>query len=502
LQSDRRHSDIAVMRRLTGAASVPMALAACWLLGAAREAAAVASPWATNPQSQVRLITSDLVAPRHGELRLGIHYRLAPGWHVYWKNSGDAGFAPVVTFARAPGLAPPELLWPAPHRYDLPGGLEAFGYADEVIYPVRTAIDVAAGSSMRLAVNIDYLVCEVDCVPHRYDLSLDQPLGDRAAADPRTAPLLDRWWRELPLEFGHRGTPEHAATTELAVPPPAIDLIAGPQPRLELRLRGVGAAPGGADLFFETNPVLELGRPRALAVPGGLLFEVPARRQDASAPLPSSLDIAWTATGLELAGSASPLAVTARQTVQIAASSRDNRASLPVTSSTPTLPEEPAGAPSPARTKAPTPPEHRLRGILATGDPRVVALAAAAAALLALEAWGMVRPPAPPGNRRQAAGFLALLLTLALLYALSLEISAERLAGIELALLAMGLLAWLRRRVERPGIARLALAAGLAACILVPPWLAGSDPLRAAATLAVPNFHPDAPATAPERPPA
>ncbi|HLX10429.1 MAG TPA: hypothetical protein VKY89_21450, partial [Thermoanaerobaculia bacterium] len=100
------------MRRLTGAASVPMALAACWLLGAAREAAAVASPWATNPQSQVRLITSELVAPRHGELRLGIQYRLAPGWHVYWKNSGDAGFAPVVTFARAPGLAPPELLWP------------------------------------------------------------------------------------------------------------------------------------------------------------------------------------------------------------------------------------------------------------------------------------------------------------------------------------------------------------------------------------------------------
>ena len=128
MRIDRRVlGSAAVSRRLAVlAALAPLALAACWL-GTAREAAASASAWASNPQSQVRLLSSDLVAPRRGELRLGIQFRLAPGWHVYWKNSGDAGFAPVVAFARAPGLAPPELLWPAPHRYELPGGLEAFG---------------------------------------------------------------------------------------------------------------------------------------------------------------------------------------------------------------------------------------------------------------------------------------------------------------------------------------------------------------------------------------
>ncbi|HEY6321708.1 MAG TPA: hypothetical protein VJA16_09145, partial [Thermoanaerobaculia bacterium] len=113
-----------------------------------------------------------------------------------------------------------------------------------------------------------------------------------------------------------------------------------------------------------------------------------------------------------------------------------------------------------------------------------------------LEAWGLlrlrVRPrrstavisgaaaPVLRRGRREAAGFLGLLVTLGLLYALSLEISTEGLAGVELALLAMSLVAWLRRRIERPGLARLLLAAALAACTVVPPWLAGRNRLTAA----------------------
>ena len=460
-----------------------MALAACSLVSG-RPAAATASPWISNPQSQVRLISGDLVAPRQGELRLGVHFRLAPGWHVYWKNSGDAGFAPAVTWKQVPGLAPPELLWPAPHRYELPGGLEAFGYAGEVVYPVRTTIALppAGGQpgSLRLTADVDYLVCEVDCVPHRYDLVLDQALGQRAEADPQTAPLLEHWWREVPLAAAHQPGLGGVVTITSQVEAAAVRKAAPDELRLELRLRGVTAGPGGADLFFEPHPALELGRPRVRAADGGLLFEVPARRKDASAPLPPSTEIAWTATGLARQGSPGTIALAARQEVAVMAV----KAPLP------------AGRAATGRPAA----ESRLRGVLAAGDPRVFALAAVAAALLTLEAWGLLRlRPGPregaaapretaaaaeeaaaaPRRRREAAGFLALLATLAVLYALSLEISAEALAGVELALLAMSLVAWLRRRIERPGLARLLLAAALAACTIVPPWLAGRNRLTA-----------------------
>ncbi len=486
------------------AALAGLALAAGWL-GPSRPAAAVASPWITNPQSQVRLVSGDLVALHQGELRLGIQFRLAPGWHAYWKNSGDAGFAPVVTWKDVPGLAAPELLWPAPHRFELPGGLEAFGYSGEVIYPVRTAIappapiaptaPIAGGpagrpAALRLGANVDYLVCAVDCVPYRYDLVLDQPLGERAEIDPRTAPLLDRWWRHVPLAAGGRpgpaGTPALASRTEMTLARSA----APGELRLTLRLRGVTAAPGGADLFFESHPALELGRPRARAADGGLLFEVTARRKDTSMPLPATTTIAWTATGLEQDGQEAgptPLALAARQEVAVQAAD----ASVPGVN----------GSVSPAQGAAPIRREEagrtglgtRIHGLLAAGDPRVVALAAAAAALLTLDAWGLLRlrprrrtaaisgaaASVRRSGRREAAGFLALLATLGLLYALSLEISAEGLAGVELALLAMGLIAWLRRRIERPGPARLLLAAALAACTILPPWLAGRNRLAA-----------------------
>jgi DsbC/DsbD-like thiol-disulfide interchange protein len=486
-------------RRILGSAAFTALTLAGWVPGAARPAAAAASAWASNPQSQVRLISGWRVAPRNGELRLGVQFRLAPGWHAYWKNSGDAGFAPMVTFAPLPGLERPELLWPAPHRFAMAGGLEAFGYQDEVVYPVRAPLDAGPSSGgLHLVASVDYVVCQVDCVPHRYDLTLDQAVGNRAEVDPQTAPLLDRWWRRLPLAAGARlpaadgttpadGTTAADGTTPAdgmtgtagkEIPPAvarmeivdarqtartAASRAATPPPadlRLELRLPGVDAAPEGADLFFESHPAFELGRPRVAAAPGGLLFDVPVRRKDTSAQLPASTELAWTATGLRRHGSSATLALAARQRVGIG-------------------PSFGAGAA-----------DRGVRGTLAAADPRVLALAAAVAALLTLEGWGLLRrrreAAVPPGSsqpslrsprspsplRREALGFLALLATFALLYALSLEISPEGMAGVELVLLAMGLLAWLRRRIERPGPARLLLAAALAACIAAAPWLA------------------------------
>ena len=497
--------------RSLGSAVAAAAALAGGGLGGARPAAAAVSPWASNPQSQVRLITAWRVAPRRGELRLGVQFRLAPGWHVYWKNSGDAGFAPAVTFARQPGLAPPALLWPAPHRFELPGGLQAFGYSGEVVYPVSAALDAPAGRDrLRLAANVDYLVCEVDCIPYRYDLTLDQPLGKQAEPDAQTAPLLDSWWRQLPLAAGTQPVAPGAAavtarlelgaaTAGPALPPTtpaAPSAAARPAPagasapaelRLELRLRGVSAAPGGADLFFEVHPALEPGRPRAVAASDGLAFEVPLRRKDLSAPLPATTEIAWTATGLRQAGSPGSMALAGRQTLAVprparqAGSAPGGQAAggerRPAGRGSATR-AEPGAAVGPGRARA-------LRSDLAGADPRWLALAAAAAALLTLERWGLLRRrpaagggpaarPAPGADRlrREAAGFLALLLTVGLLYALSLEISPEGLAGVELVLLAMGLLAWLRRRIERPGLPRTLLAAAVVACAAAPPWLA------------------------------
>src|SRR5690349_11744214 len=119
-------------------------LLAAALLMAPGRAWSVAGGWSRNPQSSVRLITPYQTAPRSGELNVGLQFVISPGWHVYWKHSGDAGFPPAVTLQPADRLTAPEILWPTPRRFDLPGGLVAFGYEKEVVYPVRVEIKPGA----------------------------------------------------------------------------------------------------------------------------------------------------------------------------------------------------------------------------------------------------------------------------------------------------------------------------------------------------------------------
>src|SRR6476646_2645321 len=91
------------------------------LLLAPLPAAGLVSPWVVNGPSRVRLVTAYRIAPAApgSELRLGLHFRLAPDWHVYWKNSGDAGYPPTLQLSGSPTPLQGELLWPAPRRFEL-----------------------------------------------------------------------------------------------------------------------------------------------------------------------------------------------------------------------------------------------------------------------------------------------------------------------------------------------------------------------------------------------
>jgi suppressor for copper-sensitivity B len=356
---------------------------------APRTSWSAASPWSENEQSRVRLITPWQVAPRNGELRMGLHFALSPGWHVYWKNSGDAGFPPVVVFRKAPGLGEPEMLWPAPHRFELPGDLVAFGYEDEVVYPIKATLKDGS-DRLRLEADLDYLVCEVDCIPYRYTLALDQPLGS-PVSDPDTAPLIDRWWDRLPA--GQVAGVSTDAALEGTV--------------LEVRVRG--ARPGGpgddAQVFLESHDAFDTGKPTASATDDGVVYRVPLKPREAG-KMPSTANIAWTVTGLVREG----------RTFSLEASRQ--------VGPKPQEAEEPAGL---------------------LERPTVLIVLAAVTTLLALGLWGLLGAALPPPPI-QALGFAAGAATVGLLYALSRQIRPERLAVVELALLAMALLAWLRHR--------------------------------------------------------
>ncbi|HEX6201953.1 MAG TPA: protein-disulfide reductase DsbD domain-containing protein, partial [Thermoanaerobaculia bacterium] len=297
--------------RPSPAARAAAALAVLAAALAAAPATAATGPWQENPESRVRLVSPYAEAPAAGPWRLGLEFETEPGWHVYWKNSGDAGYPPVIDFAATPGAGEAAIGWPAPERYPLRGDLEALGYEGRVVYPLELAIE-PAGAAVAVAADLDYLVCEVDCIPYRYRLTLDQPVaaGGAAVADAATAADLAAWRARLPRPAAEAGV-ETAA---------AVDLAAAGGPVLEVRVSGARAAAGGEpDLFLEADERFDFGVPERVATEdGAILFRVPAPWWQVPDPMPAAVELAWTVTGLAGDG-AEPLAVEARRAVPLGA---------------------------------------------------------------------------------------------------------------------------------------------------------------------------------------
>lgn len=154
-------------------------LCAAVLLGALgiadKPAQAAAGPWLDHEQAQVRLISAQDAAGVGDELRLGLQFKLSPGWKIYWRTPGAAGFPPSIEWSDGSGVAETRMDWPVPKRFSL-FGLETFGYSDEVVLPVTVRRNSAEGPA-RLEGQLNYLVCEEICIPHTGVITLNLPAG-------------------------------------------------------------------------------------------------------------------------------------------------------------------------------------------------------------------------------------------------------------------------------------------------------------------------------------
>ncbi|RAU23309.1 disulfide bond formation protein DsbD [Paramagnetospirillum kuznetsovii] len=222
------------------------------LLLAGPASAAESSDWSGSESGRVRLISSVAATGSAASLRLGLHFQLAPGWKIYWRSPGDAGYPPRLDWAGSANLGAPVIQWPAPHRFVL-AGLQNHGYMGEVVLPLDAPLTVP-GQPVAARLAVEFLACAQVCVPQKAELSLDLPAGP---AEPSAfAHDIGRFSALVPGDGSRHGLTVEAAEA----------LGAGEASVLRLSLASTEplTAP---DIFVEADEVAGFGEPRVTLSP-------------------------------------------------------------------------------------------------------------------------------------------------------------------------------------------------------------------------------------------
>lgn len=146
------------------------------LLAAARPLLAAESAPVSSKRLTATLVTDTDAVAEGRPFRLGLRLQMAPGWHTYWQNPGDAGQPPELTLTLPQGTAATPVEWPAPQRL-AEGPIMTYAYTGEVLLPL-TVTPGAGPQTIKATAN--WLVCQKICVPEEGNFTLDVPAGTPA----------------------------------------------------------------------------------------------------------------------------------------------------------------------------------------------------------------------------------------------------------------------------------------------------------------------------------
>ena len=231
------------------------------LLGLAALCGLTSRAFAQTPPTH---ITAQLVAERGSAaagqtIQLSVSMKPDKGWHGYWLNGGDAGFAMRFDWTLPTGAKVGEPRYPVPQTL-LINGLMNHVYEHDyaLLVPFTLPTDAKPGDTLAISAEADWLACTVEiCVPEHGRLAAMVRVGAPSARDSR----FDGWLAKLPAPLPE--TVHYAAQGKVlrfAIPiPAALDLGT---PHLFVRTDGV-AAYGAPQRFWRKGDLLlaELGRP-------------------------------------------------------------------------------------------------------------------------------------------------------------------------------------------------------------------------------------------------
>lgn len=162
---------------------------------------ALADTVVKTDQVRAELLTEHTAVAPGETVWLGLQMDIQPGWHTYWRTTGDSGFPVSITWTLPDGVTASDIVWPTPDREKF-GDLVNYGYDTQVVLltEVKIAPDAPKGDVI-LKAEGSWLVCADVCIPQ--DGVFELPLKiDAAAPKSNTAAsaTIAAWRDKVPTD--------------------------------------------------------------------------------------------------------------------------------------------------------------------------------------------------------------------------------------------------------------------------------------------------------------
>ncbi len=153
-----------------------------------------------NPRVEARLLIDASVVRAGEPVRAGVLFDLDRSWHMYWRNPGESGLATELEWDVQDASVGP-VQWPAPEVFsESDGFITTYGYADQVLLGNELTFAHSARGDRTVAVEVDFLVCRVRCIPGHLRLERTVRVGPESVPpDAETRALFDRYAERVPV---------------------------------------------------------------------------------------------------------------------------------------------------------------------------------------------------------------------------------------------------------------------------------------------------------------
>lgn len=145
-----------------------------------------------NARAQLVMSTDDIEPG--GTFLLGVHFDIEPGWHIYWRNPGEAGVATEIRWRLPDGVQAGALQWPLPIGFIQSGEIPGYGYEDSVVLASEIRDSDGLDENSEVGAMVSWLACKDVCVIGSAELA--RPLSE-VPVDPAFVP----WREQLPKAF-------------------------------------------------------------------------------------------------------------------------------------------------------------------------------------------------------------------------------------------------------------------------------------------------------------